>query len=52
MMPPWNLETDPAADALVGDETDQLFELGETPDEAETEEMEAPVEWIDPWRDN
>jgi len=51
MMAPRRLETDPAGDSLVGDKTDQLSELGEGPDEAETEEMEAPVEWIDPWRD-
>jgi hypothetical protein len=52
MMAPRRLETDPAADSCVGDKTDQLSELGEGPDEAETEEMEAPVEWIDPWREH
>ncbi len=45
-------QTEPALDELVGDKTDQLSQLGELPDEAETEEMEAPVEWRDPWRDN
>lgn len=46
-----HLQTEPPAD-LVGDVTDQLSELGEMPDEAETEEMDAPVEWLDPWREN
>ncbi|HEU5060458.1 MAG TPA: hypothetical protein VFU21_28200 [Kofleriaceae bacterium] len=44
-------QTDPAMDDLVGDKTDQLSEIGD-PDEAETEEMETPVEWLDPWRDH
>jgi hypothetical protein len=48
-MAPRNLETDPAADELVGDKTDQL--IGE-PDEAETEERDAPIEWADPWADH
>lgn len=51
-MAPRNLQTEPAADEPVGDKTDQLSPLGEMPDEAETEEMEAPVEWRDPWRDH
>lgn len=46
-----HLQTEPPAD-LVGDVTDQLSELGEMPDEAETEEMDAPIEWLDPWREN
>jgi len=45
-------QTDPAMDELVGDKTDQLSELGEQADEAETEEMEPPAEWRDPWRDS
>ncbi len=45
-------QTDPAMDELSGDKTDQLIQLGELPDDAETEEMETPVEWRDPWRDN
>ena len=44
-------QTNPATDELIGDQTDQLESVGELPDEAETEEMEAPVEWRDPWRD-
>ena len=50
-MAPRNLETDPAADELVGDKTDKLSHIGE-PDEAETEEMEAPIEWADPWAEH
>jgi hypothetical protein len=44
-------QTEPAMDVLVGDKTDQLDPIGEA-DDAETEEMETPVEWRDPWRDN
>lgn len=51
-MAPRNLATEPAAsDQLVGDKTDQVFELGEPPDDAETEEMDSPIEWRDPWAD-
>ena len=48
-MAPRNQETEPAADEAVGDKTDQLSQIGEMSDDAETEEMEAPVEWRDPW---
>ena len=50
-MAPRNLETDPPAEP-VGDKTDQLSPPGEMADEAETEEMDAPVEWRDPWREH
>lgn len=51
-MAPRKQQTEPVVDEAVGDKTDQLSPLGEMPDEAETEEMEAPVEWRDPWREH
>ena len=51
-MLPRNLETDPALESLVGDETEQILQPGEMPDEAETEEMDAPIDWADPWAEH